>query len=61
MMTVHRAGEKCLSISTPREEFVAEIPTGDWSWINDAAECFERAWKKGPRPHIEDFLIKVPE
>jgi WD40 repeat protein/formylglycine-generating enzyme required for sulfatase activity/serine/threonine protein kinase len=38
-----------------------EIPTSDWAWINEAAERFERAWKKGPRPRIEDFLIEVPE
>jgi WD40 repeat protein/serine/threonine protein kinase/Tfp pilus assembly protein PilF len=40
---------------------VAEIPTADWSWINEAAERFERAWKKGPRPRIEDFLAEVTE
>ena len=44
-----------------REIAVAEIPTGDWTWINAAAERFERAWKKGPRPRIEDFLAEVPE
>jgi formylglycine-generating enzyme required for sulfatase activity/serine/threonine protein kinase len=40
---------------------MSEIPTGDWSWVNQAAERFERAWKKGPRPRIEDYLIEVPE
>ncbi len=40
---------------------MAEIPTGDWSWINEAAERFEQAWKKGPRPRIEDFLAEEPE
>ncbi len=40
---------------------MAEIPTGDFSWINDAAERFERDWKKGRRPRIEDFLAKEPE
>jgi len=40
---------------------MVEIPTADWSWINEAAERFEQAWKKGPRPRIEDFLAKVPE
>ena len=40
---------------------MAEIPTGDWSWINEAAERFEQAWKKGPRPRIEDFLAREPE
>jgi serine/threonine protein kinase len=40
---------------------MSEIPTGDWSWINDAAERLERAWKKGSRPRIEDFLANEPE
>jgi WD40 repeat protein/serine/threonine protein kinase len=40
---------------------MSEIPTADWSWINSAAERFERAWKNGERPRIEEFLIKVPE
>jgi superkiller protein 3 len=40
---------------------MSEIPTGDWSWVNKAAERFERAWKKGPRPRIEDYLMEVPE
>ena len=40
---------------------MAEIPTGDWSWINSAAERFERAWKEGPRPGIEDYLNEVEE
>jgi serine/threonine protein kinase len=37
------------------------IPTGDWSWVHAAAERFEQAWKKGPRPRIEDFLAEVEE
>src|SRR5271157_5675744 len=37
------------------------IPTGDWSWVHAAAERFERAWKKGPHPRIEDFLAEVDE
>jgi WD40 repeat protein/serine/threonine protein kinase len=40
---------------------MSENSTSDWSWIDAAAERFERAWKQGPRPRIEDFLIKVPE
>ena len=40
---------------------MADIPTADWSWIDSAAERFERAWKNGERPRIEDFLIKVAE
>ena len=40
---------------------MAEIPTADGSSINAAAERFERAWKNGERPRIEEFLINVPE
>jgi len=40
---------------------MSEIPTGDWSWVHAAAERFERAWKKGPHPRIEDFLAEVDE
>jgi tRNA A-37 threonylcarbamoyl transferase component Bud32 len=38
---------------------MAEIPTADWSRINAAADCFERAWKAGPRPRIEDYLAEA--
>jgi len=38
-----------------------EIPTADWTWINAAAERFERAWKQGRRPRIEDYLAEVDE
>jgi tRNA A-37 threonylcarbamoyl transferase component Bud32 len=38
---------------------MAEIPTADWSRINDAAERFERAWKVGSRPKIEDYLAEA--
>ena len=40
---------------------MAEIAMGDWSLIDEAAKRFEQAWKKGPRPRIEDFLAKLPE
>jgi eukaryotic-like serine/threonine-protein kinase len=33
----------------------------DWTWINAAADRFERAWKTGPRPRIEDYLAEVQE
>jgi hypothetical protein len=36
-----------------------EIPTADWTWINAAGDRFERAWKDGPRPKIEDYLAEV--
>jgi serine/threonine-protein kinase len=35
---------------------MAEIPAGDWIRINDAADRFERAWKQGSRPKVEDYL-----
>ena len=38
---------------------MSEIPTSDWTRINDAADRFERAWKDGPRPRIEDYLADV--
>ncbi len=38
---------------------MAEIPTADWSRINDAADRFERAWKAEPRPRIEDYLAEA--
>jgi WD40 repeat protein/tRNA A-37 threonylcarbamoyl transferase component Bud32 len=40
---------------------MSEIPTADWTWINAAAERFERAWKQGLRPRIEDYLAEVDE
>ena len=40
---------------------MSEIPTSDWTWINAAADRFERDWKKGPRPRIEDYLAEVDE
>jgi serine/threonine protein kinase/formylglycine-generating enzyme required for sulfatase activity len=39
-----------------RETDVADIPTADWSWINAAADRFERACSRGRRPRIEDYL-----
>ena len=38
-----------------------EIPTADWNWINASAERFERAWKAGPRPRIEDYLTELEQ
>ncbi len=37
------------------------IPTADWTWINAAADRFERAWKDGQQPRIEDYLLEVDE
>jgi hypothetical protein len=37
------------------------VPSGDWTWVNAAADRFERAWRSGPRPRIEDFLAEVSE
>jgi WD40 repeat protein/tRNA A-37 threonylcarbamoyl transferase component Bud32 len=38
---------------------MSELPTGDWGWIDAAAVRFERAWKNGARPRIEDYLAQV--
>ncbi len=38
-----------------------ETPTSDWTWINTAADRFERAWKRGAHPRIEDYLADVDE
>ncbi len=38
-----------------------EVPPEDWSWVNAAADRFERDWKRGPRPRIEDYLSEVSE
>src|SRR4051794_5681274 len=35
---------------------MGEIPSDEWTWINAAANRFERAWKEGERPRIKDFL-----
>jgi len=40
---------------------MSEVATGDWTWINAVADRFERAWKHGLRPRIEDFLAEVAE
>ncbi len=40
---------------------MSETPSSDWTWINAAADRFERAWKQGPRPRIEDYLAEVEE
>jgi hypothetical protein len=38
---------------------MAEIPSADWTRINDAADRFERDWKQGLRPRIEDYLAEA--
>ncbi len=40
---------------------MSEIPTSDWTWINAAADRFERAWNQGTRPRIEDYLAEVEQ
>ena len=40
---------------------MSEIPTSDWTWINAAADRFEREWNQGTRPRIEDYLAEVEE
>src|SRR5262249_9542541 len=53
------------AVREPRREDseadVSEIPPADWSWIDAAAQRFERAWKAGPRPRIEDDLAEADE
>src|SRR5689334_12120095 len=39
---------------------VPEQP-GDRTWIDERADGFERAWRDGPRPRIEDYLADVAE
>ena len=36
-------------------------PPGDRSRIDEVATCFDRAWKTGPRPRIEEYLADVAE
>jgi len=40
---------------------MSESSTADWNWINAAADRFERAWKEGLRPKIEDYLAETEE
>jgi hypothetical protein len=35
--------------------------TGDRTWIDERADHFERAWRGGTRPRIEDYLADVAE
>jgi len=53
--------ERADSIVVLAEVAMAEIPPVDWSWINAAADRFERAWKVSPRPRLEDYLAEVAE
>jgi serine/threonine protein kinase len=43
------------------ESAMSDIPSADWSWIDAVCSRFEKAWKHGPRPRIEEFLARVPE
>ncbi len=38
---------------------MGEISNSDWTRINDAADGFEQAWNRGPRPRIEDYLAEA--
>jgi serine/threonine-protein kinase len=38
---------------------MAEIPTSDWTQINDDADRFEQEWNDGLSPRIEDYLTKA--
>jgi hypothetical protein len=37
---------------------MSEIPTADWTWINAAADRFERAWKAGTRPKTKNAELR---
>jgi predicted Ser/Thr protein kinase len=43
------------------EAVMSEFPTSDWTWINAVADRFEQAWKQGPQPRIEEFLVEFDE
>jgi len=55
----HHGGRPCSCRND--QNGMSEIPSGEWSCINEAADDFELAWKKGPRPAIEDYLAGVAE
>jgi hypothetical protein len=38
-----------------------EDPRGTETWIDEIATRFDRAWRAGQRPRIEDFLAEVAE
>jgi serine/threonine-protein kinase len=38
---------------------MSEIPIGDWTRINNAADRFEQQWHEGPKPRIEEFLAEA--
>jgi len=40
---------------------MSQISTADWTWVNAAADRFERDWKAGARPKIEDYLAEVDD
>ena len=40
---------------------MSDTPSSDWCWINATADRFERAWKDGLRPRIEDYLTTADE
>jgi len=55
----HRIGRLCSCRDDGNE--MSEIPSGEWSRINETADDFELAWKRGPRPALEDYLAGVAE
>jgi WD40 repeat protein/tRNA A-37 threonylcarbamoyl transferase component Bud32/Flp pilus assembly protein TadD len=40
---------------------MGELPPVELSWVNDQADRFERAWRGGQHPRIEDHLAGVAE
>jgi WD40 repeat protein len=40
---------------------MSAVPPGERSWIEEQADRFERAWRAGQQPRIEDYLAGVVE
>src|SRR5262249_48825315 len=43
------------------EGIMSAVPPGERSWIDEQADRFERAWRAGQQPRIEDYLAGVEE
>ncbi len=55
----HHGGRPCSCRAD--QNGMSEIPSGEWSSINEFADEFELAWRSGPRPAIEEYLTGVVE
>jgi hypothetical protein len=38
-------------------QIVGPLPLGQWSRSEVLLEAFEQAWRRGPLPNIDDFLV----